>query len=76
MVRIWHPTIRRAKQKTPAGVGQRVFGIGVWGLWSSPPIQSSNDDPETSFQSILRDAGTLPVWQFQWTPRVSLPPCD
>ena len=61
--------------RKPRWGGQRGFWLGVWGLWSSPPSQSSNDDPVTSFQNILRDAGTLPVWQFQWTPRVSLPPC-
>jgi hypothetical protein len=59
--------------ENPAGGGQRGFWLGVWGLWSSPPRQSSNNDPETSFQNILRERsanlGTVPVRRFQRTPR-------
>jgi hypothetical protein len=40
--------------ENPAGGGQRGFWLGVWGLWLWPPSQSSNNDPETSFQNILR----------------------
>ena len=41
--------------RKPRRGGQRGFWLGVWGLWSLPPSQSSNNDPDTSFQSILRE---------------------
>ena len=55
---------------------QRGFWLGVWGLWSSPPSQYSNNDPAISFQKFwgnaarhaskagvaLQISDSLPLW--------------
>ena len=75
--------------RKPRRGGQRGFGLGVWGLWSSPPSQYSNNDPAISFQNFWGNAArhaskagvALQISDpfrcgFQRTPRVSLPLCD
>jgi hypothetical protein len=62
--------------RKPRRGGQRGFWLGVWGLWSSPPSQYSNNDPAISFQKFwgnaarhaskagvaLQISDSLPLW--------------